>query len=991
MDQCPLEEEKDHDDVVLVRRWEASFAELHDRLRNASDRFQLRQCTGTLLNAASDCLLDLDSHHVSTTNFPVDLLRENFFLVLDHLGPGNEQMRHCLLELIQELQRNETRQVALDFLPLVMPVSPLEEVSAHVVEVLVQLFHRDSPSAIAPILQCISTLTNYGIDRAEPFHLALQGLPRVVDVNDIPTVIECLLRNVVTEMDADAAWEALRTEWLQLETAKAATKSTTDSRPSLALVSNVVLSIVLCSEMTDILAESILTTLETNPGDNQNISTLDLIVVQTLSTLSNWELRIEKLLDTWLSVSGMFPWRALGALISLVLSNEEGEPRSSLLHRRVAPTLIRLAICLLLAPARVEINPSTKDEIASYVLRLHSLLNPEKQRELVQCMFHLNEETLAWEMQCESTVRTNSRKKARHVKATSIRNKRTLAQVVRRWNNSVLQAMAETSQASILPLRHSLVAYLTSPNCEIPRHGHEMIQDVCSILARLTSPDAARDGGSESSEIMTLLQKLFLSVPALDRTKIDSAATTRLERGVCLATELVRTSAIAPTDQDCVTEWVYRLLLPSTKRMVDPILGNFGLAYLECVLLSKDAASASNVFRHLKALVSNTGLIQLLHNYQQQGNKRDDTVMAYHSIPKDFEWELEGHSSPRRMVFCVAFFLKRSSHHCPALWVSITDWVQRLVTLYLRLGRERATKGWQSQGWLLAPVELFRVHFSLDSSPVLALLEKKLSCFDYVAESCGDEKNDAIVDSFPSCIVGVDIQKVVDLLFLHTLSVWIAVGLSTAVLQNSFQDYQLSESSNTVVSTQGMDRFKLLDFELLKMYSMRSKLRLLQSVLLRLCTSLQRQGNKEGKGYHAKSSGTGKLIDPLHVATKASNEMERKYFQSGSMIPPKIMWMSLCNDQTAWVVREAVTKLSTTAHRVTQDLGSAFRVMKLKAALAAHLSILILSDSKDGSVDFRETHCCFLLELSKFLCDSLPRLRKGYFAFHRTVSQHKGC
>jgi hypothetical protein len=117
-------------------------------------------------------------------------------------------------------------------------------------------------------------------------------------------------------------------------------------------------------------------------------------------------------------------------------------------------------------------------------------------------------------------------------------------------------------------------------------------------------------GGLDSSEVMMLLQKLlFSSSGAFGRATGDS---TRIVRGLLLATELIRLPSLNDGDRDCIKQWVLRILLPSTRRMVDPELGSPGLAFLEAWMSGGDASSSKDVFQHFKMILANTGLIQML-------------------------------------------------------------------------------------------------------------------------------------------------------------------------------------------------------------------------------------------------------------------------------------------------------------------------------------------------------------------------------------------
>ena len=45
------------------------------------------------------------------------------------------------------------------------------------------------------------------------------------------------------------------------------------------------------------------------------------------------------------------------------------------------------------------------------------------------------------------------------------------------------------------------------------------------------------------------------------------------------ATELIRLSSVNDDDKDCINQWVLRVLLPTTRRMLDPELGSYPQAW----------------------------------------------------------------------------------------------------------------------------------------------------------------------------------------------------------------------------------------------------------------------------------------------------------------------------------------------------------------------------------------------------------------------------
>ena len=139
-----------------------------------------------------------------------------------------------------------------------------------------------------------------------------------------------------------------------------------------------------------------------------------------------------------------------------------------------------------------------------------------------------------------------------------------------------LKTLATTEPRSLVRFRRILTGRLTSTSYTPNGIDEESTKDLCAILSRLVESDGMHNGGVlDASEIMMLLQKLlFSSSGAYGRA---AGSSTRVVRGLLLATELIRLSSVSNDDKDCIKQWVLRVLLPATWRMLDPELGSPGL------------------------------------------------------------------------------------------------------------------------------------------------------------------------------------------------------------------------------------------------------------------------------------------------------------------------------------------------------------------------------------------------------------------------------
>jgi len=813
--------------------------ELHSPLLRLAQNEAIRlQATTDLLRALQTYLekWDASGESVSSSN----IAREALSVLLLELGPGDAQVRSVLLKTLRALVTPECRQLILDVLPSTMPIEEetdeLKDATTQVIDCLRNVLLKDQ-TALLPVLGCLSTLPLSESGRCESFQVAVTALPMVSE-SELPTLVRTLLRHVSTEEEATTAWTELRHELRLLEKSEQGSDETEDP---LTLVAHFVLTSFCDSENGSLLSSTYIKKMQCIELDSKDDGCLllDLIVLLAVVQQKDNSEAIDRIMDSWL-ITGKFPFAALDNVLLMVCGQrKQGQP-TSMLHKRLAPSFLRLAIFLLLAPARTEISRSAIDAIETFVLSLHHSLHRERQAELVQSLLHLSEESATgWK---PSAARGRRKRKA-HSPSQDFQR------LIHRSINTVLRSLAQTAPSSLVRFKHVLKGRLTSALYSTDGSDQASVKEMCVILSMLLESDCLHNGGGlDSSELMMLLQKLlFSSSGAYGRAAGD---TSRIVRGLLLATQLIQSSSLSRGDKDCIKEWVLRILLPSTRRMVAPELGAPGLDFLRAWIKDSDDGDAKAIFQHFKMILANTGLIQMLKHYQQTKRKYE----AFLGNPEPLELfasQAKDQGKTREMVFCVAFFLGHNDMSCPSRWQPATQWVFELVTTYLKMGRENATSSWLPHGWLRAAVEFPKLSLTLSPSTkkekeALKWIKRRLFSFEF---SNTDPRPVNFSSELSEMIARIDepkdLRQLKDAMLHFALSLLLARSLSSAVLENAFAHFKDQHDDIEKANCERhADLLRLIQYQMMKMHCLQD----VTNEVVGLLGSLSRGVRKQKRG-----------------------------------------------------------------------------------------------------------------------------------------------
>jgi hypothetical protein len=890
------------DDVIVELRRNLDY---HLRIigcREASDAVR-RNAASKLMDSIAEFFGKWERAFSSDPDkyFPGGVLREAFSSLLAELGPGDGQLRAFLLQHLSNVTTSSCRQILLDILPSAMPVvhnshatgnsgsTELDRVTNEVIEIFRRVLTKD-PAALLPVIGCLSVMPLSDVGRRESFQVTLTSL-EIVPEHELPILVTTLLRHVDSEEEAILALQSLRTELSIVECSDNMKK---EGDP-ISMVIHVVLNALFDDENDNLIAKAyskILKQLadwrqssdsiQTNHKAN-NFLLIDITIMISILQHPDFIEHTEELLIDLLK-DNEFPFETLEKIIILICSEKNYGRPTSVLHRRLMPSLLSFGIFLLLSPARIGAI-SNKDpcnlrirqnlqqvmvQTCEFIINVHHHADRETQSELIHGLLHLSEESAnsKWE-----TARNKSPRKVRLRQSGNwfVASKRATGGdegqyewfqvVIDDTVNNTLQILAKKSKENFVSFKQVLIGRLTNNiSFRSTEWESRCMKHLCAILSALFEPIVSSLGGGsgiQASELLILVQKLLFS-PSFSAGKSSySVDNRRVVRGLLLATELVRSPVLGRSDWDCIKEWVLRILLPTTRRMVDPEIGSPGLLFLEALMTSPSnhqdvpfETRRKDNFQHMKMILANTGLIQILAHYrqqQQQSRERDLTpVLGYTTEPSNlFTTEAGVKRKKRDMVFCLAFFLRNSDLHQPCRWRQTINWVFHLVDTYLRIGRNislansnetstgkrfSANLTWMPHGWLQAAIEYpaFVPPRDVEATNKRQQCALEWARVEFSSYDVTSLENEAVVAQDIQCSLAemfskLDSKELEDMVKRATrlaLASLLGISLSFAVVKNSYEHLQSIASSK---SDERLEILRLIQFQMIKILSMKRK------------------------------------------------------------------------------------------------------------------------------------------------------------------------
>jgi hypothetical protein len=802
-----------------------SIAALRDTLINQGKILKLlsisdvvrRDCALLILHSITDFLQSWFTE--TRSEIPIGIIREGLALALSELGPGDPNLRSALLETIRNTSNG--RQQLLDVLPYAMPLDDNErEVATDtILEVFRDVLLQDSTSLLC-IIGSLSSLSLSDQGRQEAWKLALTALPEA-EPEDLPVVVQSLLRNVTGKDEALQAFDGIR-----------------DLVDDFSLVGSLILAELqqesngqlLCDAYMEILGQMRAACLTggSQRNDSRTFVQLDLVVLLDLFQRSHFKSMIESLLDDVL-LSSSFPFEELVGCVSALRHRER-----SVFQERMPPALLELCLFFLLAPVRLPSIDTTLilSQTHDVAIDLHRRFDRVRQEELVRSLLHLGDEV--------ASIVASQRKR----RLMEIGYRERLDATCRAVHGLVL-ALAIDDPLSINRFKFVLVERLTT---EKRSSGYK---EVCAILVSLL--DEGLGGGMDSTELMILLQKLLFSSSGIRSQGTQPENAHMVGRGLVLASSMVQSHALPAKDRDCIFQWVLKIVLPSNRRTVQSVIGTNGLDFLSTWAAQQHGGNA-DVFQHIKMIMANTGLVQVKEAYLQRNRPNID--LAYNETPFCFTSSASDVTSTRRrnLLFCPNTFLHFRGFPSPTDWAGEVSWVFTLVDTYLRQGRKQSNEAlgskWLPDGWLEAAIELPTFPISSDYKP-----DDGVACVlkNYVV---GDiAHNLSQLNRLRTSLLGdndfLSRKKHLESLLRLACALLLSIGLSIAVLGNSHDHFMgLQGVGKLTEETKGRERdlLNLLKYQLLKIYDLHDRVKFLLNFVELLALALRRRGKSDSSG-----------------------------------------------------------------------------------------------------------------------------------------------
>lgn len=870
------------------------------------------------------------------SDLPRNLLMETFSAIIEELGPGHSQFRESILKmLVSTVSTAKGRQVLLDVLPATLSVGQGEEASAQVLRALRQVLVEDS-SALFPVLDCLSTLSLAGEGEYESFRIALDYLPLVPE-HDLCRLLKRLFRDMSNEEDARDVVLALRSALRAVEETNRMQESETvadddltkengdsttapltvtedindvespskaiDSKPSdmtadhLGGVLQVVLVAVVDVDMGSLIREAYMHVLDselkelveqTNSNDESGSSKedefllCDLAVLLILLELPSDADSAQTILDSMLGLS-IFPFDKLSRLMRLATDTYNSElggmrgqsPRgaSSILHLSLVPSLTTMCVRLLQAQDRIPrlVAPvRILEPTQNFSLEFLRRIDREQQTRLLRHLLDLSED--------RTNVSPGEDEARPIVQRTGLRNpQRADKENVYSTINAVygiLSVLVKEEKGIMGPYKHVFLARLASSGAG-STFNYFQVKNMSFILSLLVDvqPEAAMDTRDSAPEVL-MTHRLLFSPPFPPHLRGRKSSGHMV--GLIFAGELVRSSGLSQKDRKDIEEWVRRILLPASRRVVDPETGSYGLHFLRSLRDANDRHGAGDaislsldklVFQTMKMVLANTGLVQMATFYQQR--KKRKSALGYTRRLPCFSLDTKNQKF-RSIVFSVSLLIRDRSLLHPTGWSNASQWVFDLVDTYLEMGR-RASAGskskgrkWIPHGWLEAAIEFPTVDLSMlkasnqKQKSVLAWMHTQLCKYELCVESllvpkCTEKD---LRDLLAQLKGGEDFTEFLQSLLRFAFSLVLGLGLSAAVLKNTsdhYQDHIMNDTPNEKLRQDKSQYLRLIQYQLIKIYDMKRKCMSVELVFRAINVASRRTKQTIRKGKKSKA------------------------------------------------------------------------------------------------------------------------------------------
>jgi hypothetical protein len=268
----------------------------------------------------------------------------------------------------------------------------------------------------------------------------------------------------------------------------------------------------------------------------------------------------------------------------------------------------------------------------------------------------------------------------------------------------------------------------------------------------------------------------------------------------------------------------------------------------------------------MKMVLANTGLVQEATFYQQR--KKRKSALGYTRRLPCFSLDTNNQKF-RSIVFSLSLLIRDRSMLHPTGWSNASQWVFGLVDTYLEMGR-RASAGskskgrkWIPHGWLEAAIEFSTVDLSMlkasnqKQKSALAWMHTQLCKYELRVENllvpeCTEKD---LRDLLAQLKRGEAFTKFLQSMLRFAFSLILGLGLSAAVLKNTFDHYQdyMNDTPNEKLRHDKSQYLRLIQYQLIKIYDMKRKCMSVELVFRAMNVASRRTKQTIGKGKKSKA------------------------------------------------------------------------------------------------------------------------------------------
>uniref|UniRef100_A0A7S4JSH3 Uncharacterized protein n=1 Tax=Odontella aurita TaxID=265563 RepID=A0A7S4JSH3_9STRA len=417
--------------------------------------------------------------------------------------------------------------------------------------------------------------------------------------------------------------------------------------------------------------------------------------------------------------------------------------------------------------------------------------------------------------------------------------------------------------------------------------------------------------------------------------------------GLLLSKQLLLSHKLHDKEREVLMRWIARTVLPpspksralpSPKRGLDPEVGLWGLQILLKLAMQsidpgkgqrKNGRSASlvgNVQHLIKTHVARTGLVILETSPSFSNAPKSNILWLHEKGTQD--------SGKKGMIFQTSEYALPGMKS-PLNVIRATQFVFRLIDVYLGNGRREAADRWSPNGWLWATVALpnflpypqnrEEINLSADAknpkniAPLqsedcqgsLSILMHRIfgrDAIDLAIPGPSTKEFDGLLDLFLA-LPAMHQKSHVDALTAHANGAAVAIGICNAVLKNVYEHHLVT---STPGSKQCLALLRMIHLQLRKIYNLRQRLMQCLNVLAllgdgsttkrdELWKQHMHEGNSQrvtvpgcSRNRHGSQKGNKKEA-MKQVIRNGANNIAHKLPPSAGHVAP-LQWVAICRD-----------------------------------------------------------------------------------------------